>query len=66
MMRVAQTKASAPPSPEQVEPASVDDGWTALCAAEDAAIAAARRRQVLGEAASGNPTEAKLPRVGRA
>ena len=41
------------------------DGWAALCAAEDEAIAA-RRRLVLGEAASGNASEMKLPRVGLA
>ena len=55
---------SAPPSPERVEPGP-GDGWAALRAAEDAAIAA-RRRHVLGEAASGNPSEVKLPRVGLA
>ncbi|MDB5867748.1 MAG: hypothetical protein JWP96_80 [Polaromonas sp.] len=58
---------SAPPDPGQPEPAPAD-GWAALAAAEDAAIAA-RRRQVLevsGEANSAGPAELKLPRVGLA
>ncbi|MFZ2389133.1 MAG: hypothetical protein WAW69_15150, partial [Polaromonas sp.] len=53
---------SAPP--KRVEPEPVN-GWPALCAAEDAAIAA-RRLLVLGGAASANPIEARLPRVGLA
>jgi hypothetical protein len=56
--------AGAPGIPDQEE-AGLADGWAALSAAEDAAIAA-RRRHVLGEAASSNPNEAKLPRVGLA
>lgn len=45
--------------------AHLPDDWLALAAAEDEAIVA-RRRQVLGEAADGNPAELVLPRVGLA
>ena len=41
------------------------DDWAALCAAESQAIAV-RRRKVLGEAASGKPSEMNLPRIGLA
>lgn len=57
---------SAQPDRDPGPDADLANGWAALSAAEDAAIAA-RRRQVLGEAAaSANPAELKLPRVGLA
>ena len=59
------SQTSAAPDRGDEPDASLDDGWAALSAAEDAAIEA-RRRQVLGEAASANPAELKLPRVGLA
>ncbi len=49
---------------EPTEPVLPHD-WSALCAAEAAAIAA-RRAQVLGQAAAGNAAEMHLPRVGLA
>jgi hypothetical protein len=58
--RTIPAPASAPP----VDPELLDD-WSALSAAEDAAITA-RRALVLGEAAAGNAHETGLPRVGLA
>jgi len=52
------------PGPDAAEPELADD-WAALCAAEEQAVAA-RRRRVLGEAASSNQSELNLPRVGLA
>ena len=58
------TPALAPPGCEAAEPALADD-WAALCAAEDQAIDV-RRRKVVGDAASGKPSELNLPRIGLA
>ena len=57
----------AAPGPDAASPpdAELADDWAALCAAEDAAIAA-RRLKVLGAAAAGNVLETGLPRVGLA
>jgi hypothetical protein len=54
----------APASAPLADPELLDN-WSALRAAEDAAIAA-RRLKVLGEAAAGNMHETDLPRVGMA
>ncbi|MDO8448828.1 MAG: hypothetical protein Q7T10_08465 [Rhodoferax sp.] len=56
--------AAVQPGPDAAEPELAND-WAALCAAEEQAIAA-RRRRVLGEAASSNQSELNLPRVGLA
>ena len=63
--RPATSRGAPEPAGASLPDPELADEWSALCAAEEAAIAA-RRLKVLGEAAAGHVHETGLPRVGLA